>query len=123
MCIQEISLFYVCNCMVLVTLQSSKAVVPLQLDSTGQVKYDVIAKLGQRKDKVVHTSLQAMVPRERPTDPELVKPDEEEVEKVEKSSKCSASNVSGSVSNTLGTDCWMCMSFLTQFGLKLASKF
>lgn len=46
------------------------------------MKYDILAKMGQRKDKVVHTSLQAMVPKERPTDPELIKPDEEEIEKV-----------------------------------------
>lgn len=38
--------------------------------------------MGQRKDKVVHTSLQAMVQRDRPTDPEMMKPDEEEVERV-----------------------------------------
>ena len=56
--------------------------VPLQLDSSGRVKYDILAKIGQRKDKVVHTSLQAMVPKDRPTDPELLKPDEEEIEKV-----------------------------------------
>ena len=63
-------------------LQTSSAVVPLQLDASGKVKYDILAKMGQRKDKVVHTSLQAMVPKERPTDPELLKPDEEEIEKV-----------------------------------------
>ena len=62
--------------------QTSKAVVPLQLDATGKVKYDVIARMGQRKDKVVHSSLQAMVAQDRPTDPELAKPDEEEIEKV-----------------------------------------
>ena len=62
--------------------QTSKAVVPLQLDSTGKVKYDAIARMGQRKDKVIHTSLKAMVARDRPTDPELIKPDEEEIEKV-----------------------------------------
>ena len=56
--------------------------VPLQLDATGKVKYDAIAKMGQRKDKVVHTSLQAMVAHDRPSDPELQKPDEEEIEKV-----------------------------------------
>ena len=55
---------------------------PLQLDATGKVRYDAIAKMGQRKDKVVHTSLQAMVRQDRPTDPELIKPDEEEIEKV-----------------------------------------
>lgn len=26
--------------------------VPLQLDASGKVKYDVLAKMGQRKDKV-----------------------------------------------------------------------
>jgi hypothetical protein len=62
--------------------QTSSAVVPLQLDASGKVKYDILAKMGQRKDKVVHTSLQAMVSKERPTDPELMKPDEEEIEKV-----------------------------------------
>lgn len=46
------------------------------------MKYDVIARMGQRKDKVVHTSLKAMVAQDRPTDPELMKPDEEEIEKV-----------------------------------------
>lgn len=64
------------------TTMSSKAVVPLQLDSTGKVKYDAIAKMGQRKDKVVHTSLQAMTQQNRPTDPELMRPDEEEIEKT-----------------------------------------
>lgn len=54
----------------------------MQLDSTGKVKYDAIARMGQRKDKVVHTSLQAMVAQDRQVDPELMKPDEEEIEKV-----------------------------------------
>jgi SNW domain-containing protein 1 len=58
-------------------------VVPLQLDASGKVKYDVLARMGQRKDKVVHSSLEAMVSRGvRPSDPELVRPEEEEVEKV-----------------------------------------
>ncbi|CAI8027998.1 SNW domain-containing protein 1, partial [Geodia barretti] len=62
---------------------SSSAVVPLQLDASGKVKYDVLARMGQRKDKVVHSSLEAMVSRGvRPSDPELVRPEEEEVEKV-----------------------------------------
>ena len=62
--------------------QTSKAVVPLQLDASGKVKYDAIARMGQRKDKVIHTSLQAMVRQDRPNDPELMKPDDEEIEKV-----------------------------------------
>ena len=63
-------------------VQTSKSVVPLQLDCTCRVKYDYIAHMGQRKDKVVHSSLQAMKPQERPLDPKLIKPDEEEVEKI-----------------------------------------
>ena len=31
---------------------SSSAVVPLQLDATGKVKYDALARMGQSKDKV-----------------------------------------------------------------------
>jgi len=62
---------------------SSSAVVPLQLDASGKVKFDALARMGQSKDKVVHASLQAMLPKEvRPSDPELIKPDEEEVEKT-----------------------------------------
>jgi len=57
--------------------------VPLQLDASGKVRYDAIARQGQRKDKVVHTSLSAMVARDvRPSEPELIKPDDEEIEKV-----------------------------------------
>lgn len=66
--------------------------VPLQLDSSGKVRYDAIAKMGQRKDKVVHTSLQAMVARDRPTDPEMMKPDDEEIEKVRCSFSTKTSN-------------------------------
>ena len=63
--------------------QSSKAIVPLQLDASGKVRYDAIARQGQRKDKVIHTSLSAMVQKDiRPSDPELIKPDDEEIEKV-----------------------------------------
>ena len=31
---------------------SSSAVVPLQLDASGKVKYDALARMGQSKDKV-----------------------------------------------------------------------
>ena len=32
--------------------QSSTAMVPLQLDASGKVKFDILARQGQRKDKV-----------------------------------------------------------------------
>ena len=116
--------------------------VPLQLDASGQVKFDALARLGQDKDKVsqtvgggrggsrgggrggsrggcllsdvvfqiilpiylpllgpppppppppssltfikvVHSSLQGIMPKPHgPNDPELMKPDEEDIEKV-----------------------------------------
>ncbi len=62
-------------------MQTSKSVVPLQLDATGKVRYDAIARMGQRKDKVVHSSLQAMVGTGA-IDPDHIMPSEEEIEKV-----------------------------------------
>ena len=38
-------------------VQASSSIVPLQLDETGKVKYDVLARMGQRKDKASSNSL------------------------------------------------------------------
>ncbi|XP_015365230.1 PREDICTED: SNW domain-containing protein 1-like [Diuraphis noxia] len=53
----------------------------LQLTSDGKVKYDVIARQGQRKDKVIYSKLSDMLPSEviNEDDPSLQKPDLEEV--------------------------------------------
>ncbi|XP_019849510.1 PREDICTED: SNW domain-containing protein 1-like [Amphimedon queenslandica] len=62
---------------------ASSAIVPLQVDAEGKVKYDSIAKLGHGKDRIVHTSLQDMLPKTlTKDDPQLSKPSDEEVEKV-----------------------------------------
>ena len=43
----------VCVCVCVSVVQgSSSSVVPLQLDASGKVKYDILARMGQRKDKV-----------------------------------------------------------------------
>lgn len=53
----------------------------LQLTSDGKVKYDVLARQGHRKDKVIYSKLSDMLPSEvvNEDDPSLQKPDSEEV--------------------------------------------
>ena len=41
---------------------NSAAVVPLRLAAEGKVKYDVLARIGHSKARVVHLSLKAMPP-------------------------------------------------------------
>ncbi|XP_064458356.1 SNW domain-containing protein 1-like [Ornithodoros turicata] len=57
---------------------------PVQLDAQGKIKYDVIVRQGQSKDKVVYHRFQDLLPKEitNDDDPSLQKPDEEEVEKT-----------------------------------------
>ncbi|RWS01347.1 SNW domain-containing protein 1-like protein [Dinothrombium tinctorium] len=56
---------------------------PLQLSADGKIKYDAIVKQGQ-KDKVIYHKLSDLLPSEtlNEDDPELQKPDEEEVGKT-----------------------------------------
>lgn len=56
----------------------------LQLTSDGKVKYDVIARQGHRKDKVIYSKLSDMLPTEviNEDDPSLQKPDSEEVAEI-----------------------------------------
>jgi len=53
----------------------------VQLDAAGKVKYDILARQGNRKDKIVFSKFTDLIPAEvrDDTDPELQKPDEEEV--------------------------------------------
>ncbi|XP_075547999.1 puff-specific protein Bx42 [Dermacentor variabilis] len=57
---------------------------PVQIDAQGKIKYDVIVRQGQSKDKVIYHRYQDMLPSEITTDddPSLQKPDEEEIEKT-----------------------------------------
>merc|ERR1712038_865100 len=61
--------------------KSSSNALPIQLDSTGKIKYDAIAKVGHGKDKVVHSKFMDLVPKQyAEDDPELERPDEETVQ-------------------------------------------
>jgi SNW domain-containing protein 1 len=54
---------------------------PIQLDSEGKIKYDVIVRHGHSKDKVIYHKLEDLLPSEvlHEDDPTLQKPDEEQV--------------------------------------------
>ncbi|GIX85116.1 SNW domain-containing protein 1 [Caerostris darwini] len=54
---------------------------PVQLDAQGKIKYDVIARHGHNKDRVVFHKIQDLLPSEitNEEDPTLQKPSEEEV--------------------------------------------
>ena len=53
----------------------------VQLDASGKVKYDVLARQGSRKNKVVYSKFTDLLPAEvrDEDDPELSRPDDEEV--------------------------------------------
>lgn len=60
---------------------SSTAVVPLQVDANGEVKFDAILRQGQRQDVVIHSGYDAMVEKdERKMD--LAKPSADEEAKT-----------------------------------------
>jgi SNW domain-containing protein 1 len=60
---------------------TSKALA-VQLDATGKVKYDVLARQGHTKDKIVYSKYTDLLPVEvrEEDDPELQRPDDEEVQ-------------------------------------------
>uniref|UniRef100_A0A0K2UIT9 Puffspecific protein Bx42like [Apis florea] n=2 Tax=Lepeophtheirus salmonis TaxID=72036 RepID=A0A0K2UIT9_LEPSM len=51
----------------------------LQLDAEGKVKYDLIARRGHSKDKIVYSKFTDLLPKEVRDDGDLQKPDEEEI--------------------------------------------
>lgn len=60
---------------------SSSNALAVQLDAEGKVKYDVIARQGHAKDKIIYSKLSDLLPVEvvAENDPSLEKPDEEEI--------------------------------------------
>ncbi|XP_014206032.1 puff-specific protein Bx42 [Copidosoma floridanum] len=62
--------------------ESTSNALAVQLDSQGKVKYDLIARQGHSKDKIVYSKLTDLLPSEILTedDPSLQKPSEEEAE-------------------------------------------
>lgn len=63
---------------------SGSNALPVQLYSQGRVKYDALVKQGHRKDKVVHSRFQDLVPvhLKDEGDPDLEKPSEEDIEET-----------------------------------------
>jgi len=55
----------------------------IQLDSEGKIRYDAIARQGHGKDRVVHSKIDQLIPKEilNEDDPELQRPDEETIQK------------------------------------------
>ena len=39
---------------------NSKAVVPVQVDEKGKIRYDVLLRQGTRKDKIIHSTYDAL---------------------------------------------------------------
>lgn len=64
--------------------ESTSNAVAVQLDAEGKVKYDVIARQGHTKDKVVYSKLTDLLPAEvvAESDPSLQKPTQEEVDEI-----------------------------------------
>lgn len=63
---------------------STSNALAVQLDSQGKVKYDLIARQGHSKDKVVYSKLTDLIPAEIASedDPTLAKPSEDEAEET-----------------------------------------
>ncbi len=61
----------------------------VQLDATGKVKYDLIARQGHAKDRVVYSKFTDLLPKEitDESDPDLQRPDEEKVRETTESTR------------------------------------
>merc|ERR1712130_868222 len=61
--------------------QTKSTQLAVQLDASGKVKYDILARQGNRKDKIVFSKFSDLLPAEvrDDDDPELARPDDEEV--------------------------------------------
>ncbi|XP_063995567.1 puff-specific protein Bx42 [Diachasmimorpha longicaudata] len=64
--------------------ESSSNALAVQLDAQGKVKYDMLARQGHAKDKVVYSKLSDLLPSEitSENDPSLQRPDEEEIAEI-----------------------------------------
>lgn len=55
----------------------------VQLDAEGDVKFDLIAKQGANKNKIVHSRFTDLLPKQvTEDDPDLLRPDQESVQEV-----------------------------------------
>ncbi|XP_073987618.1 puff-specific protein Bx42 [Rhodnius prolixus] len=64
--------------------ESSSNALAVQLDAQGKIKYDVLARQGHSKDKIIYSKLTDLLPAEvkAENDPSLEKPDEEAIQET-----------------------------------------
>jgi SNW domain-containing protein 1 len=64
--------------------KSTSNALAVQLDAEGKIKYDLIARQGHGKDKVVYSKYTDLLPKEMTSedDPELQKPDEDNIKEI-----------------------------------------
>ena len=78
----------------------------VQLDASGKVKYDLLARQGARKDKIIYSKFSDLLPAEvrDDTDPDLQKPDDDEVlEATEKTRQALEKLTQGKITAALPT--------------------
>ena len=64
--------------------ESTSNALAVQLDAEGKVKYDIIARQGHGKDKIVYSKLSDLLPVEVTSekDPSLEKPNQDEIDDI-----------------------------------------
>lgn len=87
---------------------SGSTALAVQLDAEGKVKYDLIARQGHGKDKIVYSKFTDLLPKEvtDDDDPELQKPDEEEIEDTTERTRAALEKLtSGKISAAMPVRC------------------
>lgn len=78
--------------------ESTSNALAVQLDSEGKVKYDVLARQGHSKDKIVYSKLSDLLPVEvvAENDPSLEKPSQEEVDDITERTRMALQKITNS---------------------------
>nr|NVI70166.1 Bx42 [Cucujiformia] len=78
--------------------EATSNAIAVQLDAEGKVKYDVIARQGHSKDKIVYSKLSDLLPVEvvSENDPSLEKPPQEEVDEVTERTRAALMRITNS---------------------------
>ncbi|KAF7490601.1 SNW domain-containing protein 1 [Sarcoptes scabiei] len=83
-------------------IERKKNALPIQHDDQGNIKYDVILRQSSDKNKIVYSKLQDLLPKEILNQDELLKPDEEEIQKSTESTKAALEKlIQGKISAAL----------------------
>ncbi|XP_014260050.1 SNW domain-containing protein 1 [Cimex lectularius] len=78
--------------------ESSSNALAVQLDAQGKIKYDVIARQGHSKDKIIYSKLTDLLPSEikGENDPSLAKPDEETIQETTERTRLALEKITSS---------------------------